>query len=78
METAVVVNDNAIPTIMTSAQSHRNRLDETDRILKDHAKRLGQIEVKLDKLLAMVSELKFHYEALRLRNQARIDGGQCM
>jgi tetrahydromethanopterin S-methyltransferase subunit G len=80
METAVVVNDNTIPTIMTSEQYHRTASDrnkEIDRRLNEVSKRLEQIEVKLNMILAIMQDPSFDLEAVRRRNQARIEGGQC-
>ena len=77
-ETAVVVNDDSIPNIMTTEQNHRNRLDKIERTLEEHSKRLDQIMIKLDELFAIFSDPSFDREGFRERKQARIEGGPCM
>jgi hypothetical protein len=77
-ETAVVVNDDSMPTVMTIEQNHRNRLDRIEQTLEEHSKRLDQIMIKLDELFAIFSDPNFDREGFRRNNQARIEGGQCM
>ena len=84
----MVILKNRISTIMTAARYHWNKfrtsrvedrtLKEITKTLNDHEVRLNQIEKSLEMILATLKDLEFDSEAIRPREQARIEGGQCM
>ena len=53
-------------------------MKEITKTLNDHEVRLNQIQKTLEMILATLKDLKSDSEAIRPREQARIEGGQCM
>jgi len=84
----MVITKNRIPAIMTAARYHwkkfkmsrkeKRKSREITKTLNDYEVRLNQIEKTLEMILATLKDLEFDSEAIRPREQARIEGGQCM
>ena len=60
------------------SEKEKRKSREITKTLSDYEVRLNQIEKTLEMILARLKDLESNSEAIRPREQARIEGGQCM